>query len=149
MDVLEENMFTGSSLSVDNDVKNYLLETAKWAKFLSIVGFVILGIIFIAGLFVMMLGNTISSMTRQPVTPVPFAVIGFIYIVMVIVYFFPILFLYKSAVGLKNGIHSNNQEIFKNGLQNLKAHYKFIGILTIIVLSLYILMALFGRMASF
>lgn len=142
MDVLEENMFAGNSLSVDNDIKSFLLETAKWAKFISIIGFIGLGFMVLGGLIVLTIGSTLSSMAGP--TPFPIGLFGFIYLVMAVVYFFPILYLYKCAVGLKNGINSNNQETFKNGIQNLKSHYKFIGISLIVVLSLYVLMFVFG-----
>lgn len=143
MEVLEDNVYAGSSLAVDNDVKSFLLETAKWAKFIAIVGFVGLGLMVLGGLVVMIMGNTISTMGGRG-SSVPIAFMGFVYLLMAVLYFFPILYLYRAAVGLKNGINSNNQETFKNGFENFKSHYKFIGILLIVVLSLYVLLIVFA-----
>lgn len=143
MEVLEDNVYAGNSLVVDNDVKGFLLETAKWAKFIAIVGFVGLGLMVLGGLVVMVMGNTISSMGGKS-SSVPFAFLGILYLLMAALYFFPILYLYRAALGLKNGINSNNQETFKNGIENFKSHYKFIGILLIVVLSLYVLLFVFG-----
>ena len=39
------------SLQIDPLTKSHLWETARWAKFLSIVGFVLCGLILIGGLF--------------------------------------------------------------------------------------------------
>ena len=143
MEVLEDNVYAGDSLSVDNEMKGFLLEIAKWAKFIAIVGFVLLGLMLLGGLSVMAMGSSLSRLSGQS-TLVPFAFMGFLYLIMAVVYFFPILYLYRSAVGLKNGINSNNQETFKNGIQNLKSHYKFIGILMIVVLSFYVLVIIFA-----
>ncbi|MBM3455664.1 MAG: hypothetical protein FJX30_06665 [Alphaproteobacteria bacterium] len=121
---------------MDNEVKSFLLETAQWAKFISIVGFVGVGFMVLGGLMLAGVGGGY------------FAIMVIIYLLMALIYFFPILYLYKAAVGLKNGINSNNQELFKDGVQNLKSHYKFIGILTTVVLSLYVLSIIFGLLGA-
>ncbi len=146
MDVLEENMQVNNSLIINNEVKDYVLQIAKWAKFLSIIGFVGLGLMLIGGLSVITIGNTVSTFNRTP-SPVPFALLGLIYLVLSVFYFFPVYYLYKSSVGLKKGISSNSQDSFTDGFKNLKAHYKFIGITMIVVLSIYALIFVFGMLA--
>lgn len=143
MEVLEENMHGNGTLTVNNEVKDFMLQIAKWAKFLSIIGFIGLGFMIIAGLGVMVMGETISQMNRQA-SVIPLGLVGFLYLLMAVLYFFPILYLYKSSVELKKGLNSNNQESFNNGFKNLKSHYKFIGILMIVLLSLYLLIFLLG-----
>lgn len=140
MEVLEDNVYTGNSLSVDGDVKGFLLETAKWAKFLSIVGFVMTGLMLVASFFMITLGSSLPTMQDQP----PFMGIGIGYIILSVIMFFPVYYLFKSAVGLKKGITTSSQEDFRNGFQHLKSHYKFNGIFTIVLLSIYVLAIVIG-----
>ena len=67
------------------------------------------------------------------------SILGFVYLVMGALYYFPILYLYKSGAGLQNGAQLHNQELLTSGIENLKSHYKFVGILTIVIFSMYIL----------
>lgn len=152
MEVLEDNVYAGNSLSVDNDVKGFLLESAKWSKFLSIVGFVMTGLMVVGSLFMITLGSTLPSMPGQAVKT-PFVGMGVGYLVLSAIMFFPVYYLFKSSVGIKKGITLSSQEDFRNGFQNLKSHYKFTGILTIVMLSIYVLAILIvlifaGTMAS-
>ena len=48
---------------------------------------------------------------------------------------------------MKSALRSNNQAELTKAFEYLKSHYKFIGILTIIVFGLYIL-AIFGAMIA-
>jgi hypothetical protein len=58
----ESNLF---ELSIDHEISSHLGETAKWAKFLSIVGFVFMGVMLIVLLFA---GSMISSYSYSPIT---------------------------------------------------------------------------------
>ena len=64
---------------------------------------------------------------------------GIIYIVFALFYFFPVYYLYNYAKGTKQAIESGNSDVLTNALVNLKSHHKFLGILTIVMISLYIL----------
>jgi hypothetical protein len=60
---MEQNQ--GSSLfgiNVDQTAKSHLAETAKWAKFLSIMGFIFCGFIVLIGLF---FGTFVSMLSSQ------------------------------------------------------------------------------------
>lgn len=148
MENLEPNMNQNPSVGLNDYMKGYILEIAKWAKFLSIIGFVGIGLMVLAALAMMVAGATLSSFSSDySRNPVGAGVIGVIYIIMAVLYFFPVLYLFKSAVGLKNGIINNDEMTLTDGFQNLKSHYKFIGIMMIVVLSLYALLFLFAMLA--
>ncbi|MEK8179880.1 DUF5362 family protein [Flavobacterium buctense] len=132
-----QNNLTLNDLAVDS-----LRESAKWTMFLSIVGFIFIGLMFIGG------AVTIVSLSNIPDEPEfggmnPFGAvknfIGIIYLVMAAIYFFPVLYLYKYSKGVKEAINFSNSEVLADALQNLKSHYKFVGILTIVLLCLYAL----------
>lgn len=134
-------------LSLNDLAINSLRESAKWTMFLSIVGFIFIGLMLIGGLF------TIVSLSAVPDEPTfgsysPFGAlksfIGIFYIIMAAVYFFPILYLYKYSKGTKEALNFNNSEVLAEALANLKSHHKFLGIMTIVILSLYVLAIIGG-----
>jgi hypothetical protein len=49
---------------------------------------------------------------------------------------------------MKNAIATKNDDVLADALENLKSHYKFIGVLTIIMISLYILLIGFSIVTS-
>ena len=81
---------------------------------------------------------------------VPFpSFFGFFYILVALIYFFPVLYLFKFGSNLKSALARRDSKSLETAFENLKSHYKFIGIMAIIVLSFYALAILFGLMAGF
>ena len=62
------------------------------------------------------------------------------YLIIAAIYFFPVYYLYKYANDTKNAIQNNDSELLSTGLGFLKSHHKFLGIMMIVILSLYVLM---------
>lgn len=121
---------------VNNEVKTYLLETSKWGKFLAIVGYVGMGLLVLAGLLFMVSFSQLQNLSNSSV---PTGFLGFAYIVMAVIYFFPINYLYKFSTRMKQGLLANNEMSVTSAFQNLKSLFKFTGILTIVIISLYVL----------
>ena len=70
---------------------------------------------------------------------------------MAIIYFFPILYLYKFSSSIKNGILNSSSDQLDLAFRNLKSHYKFMGILVIVMLAFYafaLLIAMVGGLFS-
>jgi len=55
------------------------------------------------------------------------------------VYFFPLYYLLQFSKKIKKALKTKNDQMLANAFQMLKSHYKFIGVLTIITISLYFL----------
>jgi hypothetical protein len=136
MDYPENNQPVQFSISVNNEIKEYLTETSKWGKFLAIVGYIGMGLLFLLGLGVMIGFSIFSSMSKMNF---PIGVLGLVYIIIAVVYYFPVNYLYKFSTRMRAGIESNDQEVVTNGFENLKSLFKFMGIFTIVVLSIYVL----------
>lgn len=135
------------NLVIDEEGKAQLLETARWTMFLSIIGFVILALLILAGIFFGIVLSAASGMAGiNGMMGMPAgaggAVIVF-YLLMALFYFFPTYFLYKFSALIKPAILSNNQEQFNLALSYQRRMFKFFGILMIIVLGLYALMFIF------
>jgi len=138
----ETNDLDGVKFSAQ--IKQNLKETAKWANFLAIVGFVMLGLIVIAALFMFGAGATIFGGGSV-------IAIGFGYLLMAALYFFPTYYLFLFARKIKLGLNSTIQSEVDEGFLNLKKLFKFTGILVVIMLSIYaiiILLAVIGGVAS-
>ncbi|MFM9984333.1 MAG: DUF5362 family protein [Flavobacteriales bacterium] len=143
MDPIDKNYSNDDSLRINEASKSFLLETAKWAKFLSIVGFVFIGLIVLGALFVGAAGSAFGGIGAMGG-----GLIAFIYILIAVLYFFPIFYLFKASVALKEGLLANDEGALTNGFENLKSHYKFVGILTIVILSFYVLVLLIAMLGA-
>jgi uncharacterized membrane protein YjgN (DUF898 family) len=153
---MEENQNTSLfGLSIDPAAKAHLSEAARWARFLSIVGFVIIGLIVLIGIFA---GSILGSMTsglggnELGNARVSGGMMGsfflVIYILVAALYFFPCLFLFRFAAKMKMALASNDQEALNTSFQNLKKLLRFVGILTIIVLAFYAIALVFGLLGA-
>lgn len=130
---MEENEAANSSL-FPVEVKNYLLETSKWGNFLAIVGYVGIGLIIIMALVVL-----IGFSFFNPAKDLGMRGIGLIYILIAVAYYFPINYLHRFSKQIKLGITGNDEQSLTSGFENLKSLFKFMGIFTIITLSIYAL----------
>ncbi len=136
-----ENLF---GLSLDAQSKGYLGETAKWAKFLAIIGIIGCAFLVLAGIVMATNGSEMERAMRQyggssseienlhMITAVA-------YIIIAVIYFFPCLYLMRFSNQMTTAINSENQENLTLAFQNLKSTFKFIGIFTIVIIGIYIL----------
>ena len=132
-------------LQLDHEGMGFLAETAKWAKFLAIVGFVFSGLIVIMAFFI---GNLLSSLAPLGgVYMSSFGVLGtVIYLIVAALIFFPNLFLFNFSRKMQAALRNTDQTSLNASLGSLKSKYKFMGILTIVILSIYLLLFLIGLM---
>lgn len=131
---MEQTTNTQQDLVISSEIKDYLFATVKWSSFLAIIGYIAVGIMVLASLIMLMARGS---------APFPATLLGVIYLAMAILYFFPIKFLMDFSSKTKDALQSNNQQILTEGFKNLKSHYTFLGILTIVMISLYIIMMIF------
>ncbi|MBK8612354.1 MAG: hypothetical protein IPN85_02525 [Flavobacteriales bacterium] len=140
---------TATHLSVQD--ADSLRKTAKWARFLAIVGFVMIGLMVLAGFSMgAFLGRMASMQSEMLGTPMPFDVgaIGTMYTVIFLLvgalYFVPTLLLFQFATRTLRSLAGSFDPItFTSGLESHRRLYKFMGILMIIVLSIYALFFFF------
>jgi len=145
----ETSVFEKFELQLDTTAKDFLRETAKWAYFLSIVGYVAIAFLVLiavfAGSFFSMMNNTLPGMPPGNNFGVLF---GVIYFAMAVIYFFPVYFLNKFASNGKKAFRDNDSEALTSSFEYLKSHYKFVGILTVVLLAFYALALVFVFIAS-
>ena len=115
-------------LILNADARIFLKETAKWAFFIA---FMFLGAI--ASFFVF------DALPQSSQTQVPFdmgVATSIFYLVMALLYIFPVYYLLQFSTKLKKALNTKNDEVLANAFEMLKSHYKYIGVLFIIIISL-------------
>jgi hypothetical protein len=132
-------------IHIDNQSSAYLHEASRWAKFLAIVGFVFCGILAIVALFA---GSILGSIMDKFGSPASGYLSGafftIIYLALALLYFFPCLYLYRFGSKAQVALKNNDNEQMTNSFRNLKSCFRFLGILTIVILSFYVLALIFG-----
>jgi len=125
------------AIELQQEALRYLNETRKWTYFLAIMGFVFIGIMVIIGLF---MGVIFSKFAPGAVgkTPFPTGITGFIYIVLGVIYLFPTLYLLKFSTWTKKAVSSMSSGGITQAVKNLKSLFRFIGILMIVMMGLYV-----------
>lgn len=143
----EEKKITLSSISTQ-----HLSEMAKWGKFLAIVGFATVLLLFtlaiFMGIFLPSLNgneeiNAFQNIEGTPNIGALAAVIGpvlsIVYIVIAVLYFFPMLYLFNFSRKTLSAVKNKDNELIEHALNNLRKHYKFIGIVTLAGILIYAL----------
>jgi hypothetical protein len=128
-------------LQLDQPSINYLNEASRWSRFLSILGFVYIGLLLIVGILFGSFGNSLMSGTGDSELPMRFSGVffSFIFILMALVLFIPVLYLFNFSSKTRRALRNNDQHVLTEALKNLKSFFKFYGILAIIGLSIYAL----------
>jgi len=118
-------------LILDLASQSFLQTTAKWAKILAVIGFVMIGFIVLVAVYATSTTGVWSQMGMQNFF------LTAMYSLMGLLYFFPTLYLYRFAVKMQEGLEDNDQEMVQESFQNLKSLFKFVGILTVVGIGFY------------
>ncbi len=143
---------TESRLEITTNIQQDLHSAGKWSQFLAIMGFIGVGFMVLGGITISIIFAFIPG-SEMNIFPFPAFLFGLLYLILAVVYFFPVLYLYRFSESLKMAIHQKKQAHLVNATKNLRAHYKTFGIIVIVILCLYpifiILMILFGIFSGF
>jgi hypothetical protein len=132
MDTNTENKI----IEIDQETIKNLNTTRKWSMFIAIVGFIFLGLMIILGVIT---GTFLTAFkSGETGIGIPESLILVIVALSALIYFFPVLFLYRFSKHLAHAVHTlDKQEIYK-AFKYLKSYFVYLGILLIVVLSFYV-----------
>ena len=136
----------GETLVIDWRTKEFLKETAKWTKFLAILGFVGIGLMVLGSLVMLFAPSSLMSNGDFPFGGKIFMML--LYLAFAVLYYFPISYLYQFSENTKKAIENNDNNAIRDAFEFLKSHYKFMGILTIILLSFYAIIIFIGLIGA-
>jgi hypothetical protein len=147
---LENLDLLANDLQVTPQALSYLSESAKWGKFLAIMGFIFCGIMIVVAFFIPVFltqlppYNTMSSEINSGMK----VTMTILYLLLALLFFFPCFYLYKFSVKMQSAVRVVSQENFDESLMNLKSMLKFYGIFTIIILSFYALIFIIAILSA-
>lgn len=137
-------------LELNSSSIQHLAEMAKWSKFLSIIGFIgvafLIVLAFFMGFFLPMLNgsegmNAFQQIEGQPdmsaISSILGPILSILYLVIAVLYFFPVLYLFNFSKKAQLALKEMNNELIEASLNNLRKHFKFIGILVLVVIAIY------------
>src|SRR6185437_11613645 len=135
MDYRNEGSQDIFKIEVDEIAKSYMLETARWAKFLAILGFIGIGLLFLSSiiLFIVIIvnGNAFDLSNNSQI-----GIEALVYVIGAPLYFYPVFALYKFSRLIKTAIATSNKQLFDKAFKFLKGLFKYMGIIAIINIAL-------------
>jgi uncharacterized membrane protein YdbT with pleckstrin-like domain len=120
-------------LQVDQSASRSLSDAARWARFLSIVGFIGMGLLILC---LLLAGSAITNALSQLAPTMglgeSYGFVVAIVILAALIVGVLMYFLLRGATLIKRGIETRHQETFNNGLSSLKAYFTGYGVFAIL-----------------
>lgn len=124
-----------SELKITNHMIDSMRSTRPWAMFLSIVGFISVGFMVLAGMIMMVVGSVVT----QKLDGFPAVLLGIVYIIMSFFYLVPSIYLFKYASAIGHFLDSMTEAAMESALSYQKSLWRFVGIVVIIMFIVSIL----------
>jgi hypothetical protein len=124
----------------------HLRGTKPWVRLISVIMFIFSGLIFLGGLAMFFVPST-PGMRGAGVGPL----VGILYFLMGGLYLFPAYFLHQYASSINDFLQGGGDSAMENALGSQKSFWRFVGILTLIMIGIYALIfmfVIFGAMAA-
>lgn len=135
--ILDDTGTPGSALIITDPIRSFLAESARWGKFIAIIGFVGIGL----GVLMMLFGG--GAMIAGGMAGMG-GIMILVYVVILGISLVPIYYLYNFATKMQVALRDDNQVFLRDAFENHKSMFKFYGIFMAIMLGIYALMFLIG-----
>lgn len=141
MEDFEEREPKEVKLVVTEEIRSYIYDITKWAKFLAVVGFMLSALLILVSFSIPAIIGSNPALAKQmgPLGAAGSSAITVIYLLIGLLYFYPSLLLFRISNKGKQGVLFGDQENLNGAMQNLKSLFKFWGVLTIVIIALYFL----------
>jgi len=127
---------------------SFLLKTAKWGKFLAILGFIVTGLLVVAGIMMSFVMNIVSDEMvplNLPFSPIFFSIL---YVIIAGIYIIPVIFLNTFSNNVIKAVNLSSTEKMTVSLRNLKNLFVFVGVSTVVILIIYAAMLIIAATAA-
>lgn len=131
-------------LIIDEIGKSYLLDTARWGRFIGIVYTVAILLVCLFFPVVMISNPQYQELSHGAAS---FWFIFYI-IVLLAIYFYPLYAIIKSASQARKAISQNDQLLLNDSFRLTKNLYKYLGVMTIVLICFYGLIIVFFMTAA-
>jgi len=127
---------------------DYLLKAAKWGKFLSILGFIVCGLLIVGGITMTFVLNMVSEDMIPLDMPFSPTVLSFFYIIFAAIYLIPVIFLNSFSNNAIKAVNLSSTENMTTSIKNLKNLFVFVGVSTVVLIGLYTLILIIAGTAA-
>lgn len=134
----ETSVFEKIELQLDQSAKDFLKGAAKWAYFLSVIGYVWIGLLALSAFFTGVSRGT-STLSIGSLSGITEKGIVVIYLIVIIINFFPVYYLNRFAVTVKKAFKENDMVSLSDSFKYLKFHFKYIVVFITSFVLLYVL----------
>lgn len=128
---------------------SFLLKAAKWAKFLSILGFIVTGLMIVAAITMSFVLNMVSEEMIPLNMPFSPKILSVLYVIIAGIFVIPVVFLNTFSNNAIKAVNLCSTEKMTLSLRNLKNLFVFFGLATIIILALYLIILIVVGTAAF
>jgi len=145
MEILDNQVTGSSDHALTDKIRLLLITTAKWGRFLAIVGFVLIALLVV---MLFSFGSIMSVLSSQAGMPAGMPDMGGFMVIpfalLTAFYFFPTLYLYQFSTNILKGMTQQYDLVrVEFAFEKLKSLFKFIGIFTLVIVSFYGLILFF------
>lgn len=126
-----------ATIEVTPHAREYLHGASGWAKFLSILMFIMIALMVLGAIFAGSIFSSAATTATQmgPQYPHRLATTMTVtYLIMAVIYLFPAIYLYRFAVNTRKALELSDSDIMREAFRYQKRFFKFIGILYIVLL---------------
>lgn len=142
--ILDDNTISDSGLVITPSIRNFLSQSARWGKFMAIVGLVGMGLMIIA---ILLGGGTMLAMMTGSNELSGFGAGGtlfmLLYVVFLALFIMPFIYLYNFSTKVQTALRDDNQTVLTDAFENHKSLFKFYGVFTAIFIGFYAIILLF------
>jgi hypothetical protein len=144
MEDLEQEVPQEVNLVVTEEMRSYLYDMSRWARFLSVVGFVISAFLTLGSFGIGAAVNANPGILNQlgPLAGIGATGVTIFYLLLALFFFYPSLLLFRFSTKGKLGILFGDQENLNDAISNVKSLFKFWGVITIVLIASYFLLLL-------
>lgn len=122
-------------LQLLEESKLYVSSTGKWMKFFAVLMTIALVFMALGCIGIVSFG---SHIPMEVFGGLSLRWFGILYLILIILYIFPTLYLYRSSSAAQLAVEANDNEQVVEFLKNNKSFWKFCGFLTIVMLCTYV-----------
>lgn len=133
----EEPLFNENQREQMSQACSYLISISKWMKFFFIMAIISVSLTMMAGLAIIASASIISDMPDIPDFPV--AIVGAIYMAVGALNLVPAIYMNRISKAAERTVESDDNNAMLDFLKNNKSLWKFLGILTIVMIGFSIL----------
>ena len=138
----EQSKVENSDLKLNESAKDSLKEIARWTYYLSIIGYIAIALLFSAGLYGLKISYSIRQMGSEMyrIGGNLGILTAFLKILMALIYVYPVYYLNKFSLEMKEAINENDSDMLAISFEYLQKHYKYIGVMTLVISLIYFLL---------